>query len=195
LKLSKKGLSQAAVVPQVPTKDIPMTLIARGKDLFMGQCLDGSDSMTFKSPENLQFFVSRVVEDENVGWNRFCKNIDVFQSQMDEHEAQATPQQFRDLLGSHLKTHFGENLSPFNSDGNQTSTTRFRGSLNINGVERHFDSLEEFNRAKQILEQGGKLPPATVSTSNPTQGFTIGERKIEFSTLEMFKQSRRKMNQ
>jgi len=195
IELSKKGLSQVAVAPQVPTKDIPMTLIARGKGLFMGQCLDGSESMTFKSPENLQHFVSRVVEDENIGWNRFCKNIDVFRSQMDGHEAEATPQQFRDLLGSHLKTHFGENLSPFNSDGNQTSATGFRGSLNINGVVRHFDSLEEFNRAKRILEQGGKLPPATVSTSNPTQGFTIGERKIEFSTLEMFNQSRRKMNQ
>jgi len=195
VELSKKGLYQVAVFPQAPNADAPTTLIARGKRQFLGQCIEGNDSVNFKSPENLGHFLTSVVEDKNIGWNRFSKNVGLFRSQMDKLETQATPHQFRALLANHLKTHFGEDKSQFPRDGDANSTTKFRGSLIINGVARHFVSREEFDRAKRMLEQGGTLPAPGVSTSTPPQAFTIGEKKIEFSTLEMFKHLKRKMNQ
>ena len=194
IELAKSDLFQAAVVPAQEDSDVPATFLARGRKRFFAQCFQGGDEVTFQSPENVQHFLTDVVGNENIGWKRFSKSAGAFNTELAGLQTQATPQQFRSLLANHLQKHFGENNSDLMRDSNQNATTQFRGSLNINGVERHFDSLEEFNRAKNRLIKNGTLDTSPATPESP-QVIVVGDQKIEFSTLEMFNQSRRKMNQ
>lgn len=199
IELSKSGLNQVVVAARDDDSKLPSTLIARGKNQFLGQCYQGKDSIVLADADNFQHFLSRVVEDGSVGWDQFAETVELFNDSIENEQPLITHQRFRELLSNHVSNHIDQENGQFERDSAQRSTTNFHGSLNINGVEQHFDSLEEYNRAKlRMLEQSnfnGSSQPEIAGQLPPQRVFEVGNQKIGFSTMDVFKQSRRKMNQ
>jgi hypothetical protein len=187
--LSKQELNHAVFTTVETESGTPQTLVAKGKRRFLAQCFDGDKRIQIDYQENFQQFLTHVVGNENVGWNRFVENMDEFTSRMQKQSGVNAAEEFRQFLFLHLRNSFPQSF-PFSSDGFETPATSFRGSLNINGVETYFDSLEEFNRAKQQMLANGTFSPE----SDPSPSFRVGDQRIEFSTTESFKHMRRKMN-
>ena len=73
-------------------------------------------------------------------------------------------------------------------------TTQFQGSININGKEQKFDSLEEFNRARQAGNPQNPLQPGNLP--NRAQAFqgeiNLNGRPFRFSTPQQFNSMRRR---
>ena len=193
---SKNGINQLLINPPSEVGNtVPTITLARGQKQFLAQIGLGAQSVVLDTPEQVQHFVDRVVDDQEIGWGRFSPSLNDFMNRLQQLPANQHANEMARVLEQILNSEKFDAQGGFLGDGLPTQSNGFRGTLNINGVVREFDSLEEFVQAKQQLMQ--KNVEASVPDNVPSQFngvFNINGRSLGFTSPDVFNQFRKQMN-
>lgn len=218
--LTPKGLNQVLIEPG-NQQGIPTILAARGRKQFLGQVgfpktekqpsgqgslqlrekqLTAQDSLPLwqtDSPAHFTGLVNRLVQtktpfmDESFPdqWLRFVERAREMDTQPND-----TNQRFEQMLREFFENRNPDQPGKKMGDDLLPGTTQFQGSININGQEQKFDSLEEFNRARQAGNLQNPLQPGNLP--NRAQAFQgeikLNGRPFRFSTPQEFNSMRRR---
>lgn len=205
--LTPKGLNQVLIEPGDET-GLPTILAARGRRNFLGQVgfpasqehragQGGAPIWQTDSPEYFSRLVNQLVETRNQPrddlffehWLSFVQ-----QTKELDRDQQKTPQPFEQVFQQFIEKTNPRKPGQKKRDDLFPGTTQFQGSININGKEQKFDSLEEFNRARQAGNLQNPLQPGNLP--NRAQAFqgeiNLNGRPFRFSTPQQFNSMRRR---
>ncbi len=190
--LAKNGLFQLVVRPAISNPVVSPVLIARGKKDFVGQIGSGRDTISTNSPTifaNVMYQINEVPNDAPV--EQSLKNKwPVFAQRFHEQSVNIDSPEFRNLIFNGLNQN--------SRDVSGTGSTNFQGSVTVNGVEKTFSSLAEYEQALQMLE--GTVPPSLFSLpkllnqANDEKPIKVNGQKLDFSSPEKFKDLKRQMS-
>jgi len=202
IELSRNGLAQTVVRPLNDRPKIESVTIARGKNEFMGQIGIGPDSLRLNSPVVFANVLARVDEQpKTVGGNEeFANDWAQLVGEMKALAGDADGQQFQELVEKFLGTQNLPNPNQKLRDAFGNGSTNFQGSLSINGVQRQFNSREEYEKARQQLLNGSliqglpNVPPQGVGANEFRGEINLNGRPLKFSSPEVFQSVRKRMN-
>lgn len=208
IELAKNGLFQSIVRPIADRPTISGLMMARGKNEFQGQIGFGKDAVKVESPVIFANVLNRINEqpqsseanDEfSKNWLKFAQNLQALAGNSDSPE-------FRKLIDAWL----GENnlADPAQKIGDvfENGTTNFQGSLSINGVERKFNSREEYEQARRQMFGGlpRGLPDIPAQNNGANSGtnkrasdfkgvISVNGKTLEFTSPDKFRALRKQM--
>ena len=201
LELSKNHLYQSIIRPLNDRPGISPVLMARGEKEFKGQIGCGKDVIKTDSPIIFANVLNRVAEPSNGNnpgtdvsdnWPQFARDFQALAGNMDNPAFSALLNQF---LGAQ---EFSESIKNI-GDATGFGATDFQGSLSLNGIERKFNSREEYEQARQQLMPGSRPtglptdPRQSNATPDVQRPINVNGRPLEFSSPDKFKFLRKQM--
>ena len=205
--LTPKGLNQVLIEPG-NQQGIPTILAARGRKQFLGQVgfpeqkgkQSGQPSLPIwqtDSPEYFTRFVNRLAQRKTPvrgesfpeQWLKFVERTREMDTQRND-----TNQRFEQMMEQFFENGIPGEAGQKRRDDLLPGTTQFQGSININGKEQKFDTIEDFHRARQAGNLQNPLQPG--ATPNAAQAFqgeiNLNGRSFKFSTPQQFNSMRRR---
>ena len=157
-RLSKTGLNQTL---NRENKIASNLMMARGKNKFVGELGSGPDKLTLKSPKVFANVVNRI-DDSAFGFpnNRLDANQwDGFVQAMKQRSDRGKDEEALKIVDQWLgpEKSFGFDMNLGDKFGGGSSS--FQGKISINGVEKEFKSLEDFENALKYYRLSLLLDP------------------------------------